>query len=385
MFKSSIDYRNAASAINSFKDYFPSGVYKPTEVETIHLGVDGLSAEALEELLSTSNMSIDDIMELIALQHAPAGSLPPAGQARLEELQQQLLNSNPAAWGLYVTYQGPQNDTIKEFMQLLRQNGYVDKFVYTSNMTSRESLVEQIAVFEALLAADPTGEYSNFYRKQIENLKNSLINRDMSEAATILSKDIDDITEEEWYTLAEIAYSIPPEELENLLEDFYDVQINAEGDVEFGIDRDKYAILCQYMSITYAGDYPNGIEEITGDISERHNGYNEYQRLVLFLTLPVDQINNMGYELYNTDRGKYDSDEEFLEMLRNSDEYNNYYPTIHIYQDDTEGYNGPYTVVYNRCSGDSILENETVKDYDKRESIKERDIKREVQKNLKNY
>ncbi|MCQ2544275.1 MAG: hypothetical protein MJ126_08945 [Lachnospiraceae bacterium] len=190
LFQTSSELRaQTANVLDAYKDSFPSGTFDVSKFGPYKIGKNELDGKTIEELQKYSNMSMEDILELIALQHAPAGSLPPAGQARLEELQAQLLESNPAAWDLYVNFSGDDNATTRAFMSLLTGAGYITSFVYTGGMSQTEALIEKLEVLEAIVAQDPNGPNSGYYKEQIAiiegNLKNycdnSLANAEHSE------------------------------------------------------------------------------------------------------------------------------------------------------------------------------------------------------------
>lgn len=77
-----------------------------------------------QELIETGSISIDEIYELIALQHAKEEDLTPEEVIRKGALEAILLVAAPAAWELYNLNVGEKNDAINNFYDELTAAGF---------------------------------------------------------------------------------------------------------------------------------------------------------------------------------------------------------------------------------------------------------------------
>lgn len=81
----------------------------------------------IKKLLGGNNMSVEEINELITLQHADKDSLSPEEVVRMEALEAMLLVAAPVAWKLYDLNVGDRNDTIDNFYDELMTAGFKEK------------------------------------------------------------------------------------------------------------------------------------------------------------------------------------------------------------------------------------------------------------------
>lgn len=305
---------------DKYKGDYPSGTFDAPKIKSFKLGKNELDAETIEQLTKYSNMSMEDILELIALQHAPAGSLPPAGQARLEELQAQLLESNPAAWSLYVNSVGEMNSLIRSFMSDLSGTGYIPDFKYDvgNPLFSEEYIVGTEGETRIVIRADKIKE--------------------------ILEKDIEDITDEEWNYLIEAANVLEDGEVDLFVSQFVSVKYNDFNGIQVGIDIEKYNKFLELLKDSYNDNYQYGF---TLDSIGKNVQMEDYQRYILYSSIPVDQIQNNYFDLYEKDRDKFADDEEYLNYVRSIiQEKGEYIPKIEVIELEK----GVYSIVYYESS-----------------------------------
>ena len=195
-------------------------------------------------------------------------------------------------------------------------------------------------------------ELTKYYldeRKSLYNIRYSYpygevtVDIDWDEVKAILSKDKEDITPEEWEMLADLAYNMPPEEFDKLMTYFVDVRYNANGEIEVGVDIDKYEEFVYYLGVEYRLEYPDGGFSLNEEGKEKQQEM--YQRYILFSNLPVEDMQNNYYSVKNPyEIGDWDgTEEEYLEYVKNNPSIADFYPYIHIERDSK----GNYIVVTN--------------------------------------
>ena len=194
-------------------------------------------------------------------------------------------------------------------------------------------------------------ELTKYYLDERESLYNIrysypygevTVDVDWDKVKAILSKDKEDITPEEWEMLADLAYTLPPEEFDKFMTYFVDVKYNTTGGIEVGVDIDKYEEFIYYLGVEYRLEYPDGFS-LNEEGKEKQQDM--YQRYILFSNLPVEDMqNNLYSDTYYDELKNWEgTEEEYLEYVKNNPSIKDYYPYIHIERDSK----GNYIVVTN--------------------------------------
>lgn len=172
---------------------------------------------------------------------------------------------------------------------------------------------------------------------------------DLEALSDILSKDVEDITPEEWEAIVEASYYLKDDEIDDLVTAFIDVKYNDSDSIQIGVDVDKYNTFLKHLKYSYYGNIINGYtSNYYVDISKT----DMYLRYLLLNDIPVNQIQNNEFDFYEDYRLNYNNDSDYLKFVKSIlfTEAADYIPRIVI----TTDYLGKYTISVYPRSGDDL-------------------------------